>query len=113
MTGDEISVSEWIYLPSDFNLNLSGFNWYEFFVIFTEYHPGSDHYLRLIIEQLDRTQPVFNLTLGGRRPPHTSYSRGAVNDFNLSRGRWFNVHSYLKRHLTDGAVKVWIDGEMV
>jgi len=117
LVGDELSVSQWLYLPADFGLHAPGidWNWFNFNVLFSEYSgPGTDRYLDLTLIQPDTTKSDFQLTLGGRRPPNnTKYLVGSQNSFALQRGKWFNVHWYLKRDASLGAVKVWIDGKLI
>lgn len=120
--GDEITVSVWQYLPADYNLNAPNidWNWHEFYVLYGEYSSAfpQDHYLRLTITQPDITQKIFNLGLGGRTPNGVGqtgiqYSYGTINNFQLPRGEWFNIRSYLKRDETNGAAKVWINDQLV
>ena len=115
---DEVTVSVWHYWPSDYGLHAPGidWNWHEFFVIYSEYETlGQDHYLRLINTHPDITVPEFFIDLGGRRPPNgNSYQEGEKKPFDLPRGRWFNITSYLKRGSNNnGEVKVWVDGDLV
>jgi hypothetical protein len=117
LTGDEGTISVWLYLPSDYGLHAPGidWNWHEFFVLYSERSTGYpyDNYLRLTIDQPVITTPSFNLSLGGRRPPNgTSYTYGTIKPFPLPRGRWFNVHSYLKRDPVAGAAKIWVDNQL-
>jgi hypothetical protein len=117
LVGDQLTVSQWLYLPADFGLHAPNinWNWYEFNVLFSEYQAGlSDNYVRLMLGQPDTSQSIFNLTLGGRKPPNsTQFILATIDPYTLPRGRWFNLHSYLKRDAINGVAKVWIDGQLV
>lgn len=117
---EEFSVSVWLRLPEDFGLRAPGidWNWMEFCVLASEEVADKSgkrwSYLRLMLGQPDITKPEFTLSLGGRRgPEHKQYILGKIPNFDLPRGRWFNIHYCLRRDPQNGRVKVWVDGRPV
>jgi hypothetical protein len=115
LVGNEFTVSAWYYLPADWSLNVPGidWNWCALMVLYSEYVPGFDNYVELHIGQPDINQERFNLSLFRRHTGFGAEAIATVEDFPLPRGRWFQVQYYLKRHPTDGAIKVWVDGNLV
>ena len=111
LVGNELFVSVWLYLPSDWRLHIPDvdWNWYELVMIFQEYAPWHP-YLCIWVCQPAITQPIFDVSVGGRDVDGTIFTLDEIKNFPLSRGKWFNVQYYLLRHQTNGVVKVWMNG---
>ena len=114
LVGDEVYVSVWHYLPSDWALHSSvGYNWYNIFRLFCEYTDIYAPCIRIRINQPDINELVFDVAVGGRRADNTQYEISKIRDFPLPRGRWFNIRYYMLRHETNGILKVWIDDTII
>jgi len=112
LVGDEIFLSVWLYLPGDWGLHSPKDNWYELVNPFFTHEPTYLPYAAVHIRQPDTTKSIFDLTLEVRNV-NSYISYGAIHNYALPRGRWFNVQYYVYRDPTNGIVKVWIDGKMV
>jgi hypothetical protein len=115
MVGDDYTVSAWYYLPADWSLNVPGidWNWYALIALYSEYQDNYDNYVELHIGQPDISRDQFNLSLFQRRSGNGTQNIATVRNFPLPRGRWFHVQYYVKRHPTNGVIKVWIDGQLI
>jgi len=117
---DDFSMSAWIRLPADYGLHIGAIDWgwHEFFCLASENLGASGlFYLRLLLQQPDIGKPIWNLTMGGRTPraggEGAQFVWAKTNRFPLRRGEWFHVHYWMTRKASGGAVKVWIDGQLV
>jgi hypothetical protein len=109
---DRVFVSEWLLLPSGWKLHTSN-AWYLLAAPFgTEGLPYLP-YAAIHIGQSDPNVEDFFLTLEIKDINGVNHNYGVIWHYPLPRGRWFNLQFYLYRHLTDGIVKVWIDGQLL
>jgi hypothetical protein len=114
LAGDQIFVSVWLYLPSDWQTHTpSGTSWYSLAVL---YYPASGvstgPYGVIYIKQTPPS-PNFILQVVNVEPStHPDYLY-INNNFPLPRGRWFNLQYYVLRSATNGRVIVWLDGQLL
>lgn len=115
LLGEEIMVSVWLFLPSDWMLYApgSGNRWYEFMNPYAEGGPDWVPKMHFHIYQPIENQPAFSMGVLMRDKDNVKSMPLYVSDFPLPRGRWFNVRFYLLRHHTDGIIKIWFDGKLV
>jgi hypothetical protein len=117
LTGNQIFVSEWLYLPSNWQTYTpSGTSWYELADL---YFPMSGvtagPYGALYVKQ---TPPSSNFILqvvnvvNDVNGTHYDYLY-INNNFPLPRGRWFNLQYYVLRSTTNGRVIVWLNGQLL
>jgi len=118
-TGD-FSMSAWVLLPKDYGLHIGAIDWgwHEVFGLASENLGASGlFYLRLLLQQPDISRPVWNMILGGRTPraggEGPQFVRAKTDRFPLQRGEWFHVHYWMTRKASGGAVKLWIDGQLI
>jgi hypothetical protein len=109
---DELFVSEWLLLPSGWKLHTSN-AWYLLAAPFgTEGLPYLP-YAAIHIGQSDPNVEDFFLTLEIKDINGVNHNYGVIWHYPLPRGRWFNLQYHVYRHLTNGFVKVWIDGQLL
>lgn len=113
LTGKEVFVSAMYYLPSDWVLNSPTNRWYELMNPFGQTDAPYSPYLALWINQPILNDPVFNVSVGGRKPDGSQYWINTVKDFPLPRGRWFNIKYNLRVNDTNGAIKLLIDNKLI
>jgi hypothetical protein len=114
IVGNEYYISVWVYLPSDWSSPGTD-NWYSLNDLFMggehvtpyPYYPYSETYI-------SQSAPnVFSIDHDIRdRTTGSQYEVPLANNpnFPLPRGRWFKTEWYIYRHVTNGIVRVWIDG---
>jgi hypothetical protein len=114
LVGDEVYVSVWLYLPSDWALHGSGWNWYAIANPFFDYNPPNYiPYTEIHINQPNVNIEKFDVEVMGRDVNFNRYTIDTVSNFPLPRGRWFNLEWYLYRHETNGKLRVWFDGQLI
>lgn len=123
VVGNEFYVSVWLYLPADFQLHSDNINfyWYSIGDIFMSDQTATpvafNPYSEIHIHQSSlATPPDFSVD------PDIRDNLGsgliitplATNPhFPLPRGRWFNLKFYVYRDVTNGIIKMWMDGILV
>jgi len=115
LVGDEATVSAWLYLPEDFNLNIPGINW-NWFALGTirDVNPPSwVPYFEPEIIQPDITKKVFDVAVIWRDLDGTLHYLSRTNNFPLPLGKWFNIKYYTYRHETNGKLQIWLDGQLI
>ena len=112
LSGDEIFVSVWFWLPSDWELHSPTYNSYAIMTLFGQQGNPWCPYLELRIYQ-DIDQPIFDIGVMGRDINNEVVYYSRVENFPLPRGRWFNTKYHIVTHPTEGAVKVWMDDQLV
>ena len=111
LPSDEYFLSYWLYLDDEWGLfHPRGEDWYE---IGNPYSFGGRPYSAIWIYSPDAEQKVFAVELGGRHADGSKYHAGRKKGFELPRNRWFQIVSYVKLDETSGAVRLWIDGDLV
>ena len=112
--GEEIFVSVWLYLPSDWMLYSPTLRWYEIQNPFIENNPPNwVPKLHFHVSQTTLGEPTFNVYLMSRDKDNNISMLSHNSNFPLPRGRWFQVSYYLLRHPSEGVIKIWMDGELV
>ena len=109
--GDEIYVSVWLYLPSDWDLRRSGYNWYEIINTFVDWSQSSNGgYPRTCIHIHKPNGPdgPFNIQVEWANGAGQGDVLGEIQNFQVPRGEWFNVKYYVYRHVSNGIIKVWL-----
>lgn len=107
----ELFISVWLYLPSDFHMQMSKTNWFEIAnpVITAEtFSP----YFALHINQKTE-HPDFGLQLYYRDVNRDPYVLRDIPRIDLQRGRWFNLQYYIYHDSTEGVIKIWFDDPMM
>ena len=113
LVGNELYVSVWLYLPSNWNLHSpDGNNWYE---IVNPYFTGDPSNLPYTAIQIFQTSPTstFDMDLVQRDISSNLTHLQNVANYPLPRGQWFNVQYYVRRDVTNGAVKVWLNDALL
>lgn len=117
LVGDEIFVSLWLLLPSDWALYAPDppyMRWCSLVNPMIE-HTNWAPMLELITRQPNITPgPPFDIAMEYRDPDDVQhFPCGWHEDFPLPRGRWFNVKWHLIRHQTNGFLKMWVDNQLI
>lgn len=116
---DEYGMSIWMLVLPDWMLHAPDPAWQRWYDIYTPLASDKNplgHYtpkLECMITQPTLNVPTFNLLLSHRSYNDTHTFPQSISPFPLPRGRWFNVRGWLRRHKTDGAVKVWFGRNLV
>jgi len=110
----ELFVSVWLYLPPDFSLHVPGIDW-NWDQIVNPYFTGPPYlpYFSLDVIQPDITKPIFNLRFDNRDMSNKLTTIKQINNYPLPRGQWFNVQYYVLHDPVNGAIKFWINGELL
>ena len=117
LVGDEVFISVWYYLPADWDLYapLGPYAWERWYSIanpMVETNPPNYHpYLEMPITH-NEPEADFKVVVE-LRDVNGQQHMYDEQYFGLPRGRWFNVQWYLKRHETDGAWTLWMDGKLI
>jgi hypothetical protein len=123
LVGSELFVSVWLYLPADWGLFSTDWNWYE--LANPQTSPYAANYAPYWALHIVKP-PLYCIDIDMRDHNNVLHTMAetplgsVVRDpppYPLPRGRWFNLEYYVRRGSTrtstDGAVKVWIDGRIV
>ena len=113
LTGDEYSVSVWLFFPTDFSLNVPGvdWNWMEFLVLSEDVNPPAYlPILRLQLTQSNIARENLDISINLLDVNGIAHVLDRVNDFPLPLGEWFSVHYYVNRNPSQSNAKVWING---
>jgi len=113
LTGDEYSVTVWLFFPTDFSLNVPDidWNWMECLVLSEDANPPEYlPILRLQLFQPDITRQNFSISIDLLDVDGVQHVLDYVNDFPLPLGEWFNVHYSVNRDSTQSNAKVWMNG---
>ena len=116
LAGDDVLISAWFYLRSDWGLHspIDG-NWYEFAALLGQM---SDPWLPYLVIHIGERgmgggSGIFDAYVRTRRLDDVLETLSEVRNFPLPRGRWFNIKYELHRREVNSSVKVWIDNMLV
>lgn len=113
----ETYYSYWMYLPSDFELNSGGGGWMVINSVreySTGYQGDSDRDFSVVFLIYQGATQGFYWRLELKRyDPYDFITGWSHFDVEVPLGQWFHVEQYVKRHLTDGIVKMWVNGVSV
>ena len=118
LAGDDILVSVWLYLPSDWGLHSPDIdeNWYEIVSLFGQVDEPWNPYIAVHIGErgMGGGSEVFDVHVN-RRDLETGNleNLGSITNFSLPRGRWFNIKWELHRHDTDSRITIWFDDQLI
>lgn len=107
---DEAFFSVWLYLPSDWNLQATGYNWYELADPFWLW-VGSWNGPRtcLHIHKPNGPNGPFDLQL--EYEPYQGGPKqilGTVSNFVVPKGEWFNLKYWIFKSNAEGEIKLWL-----
>lgn len=113
--GNEVFVSIWLFLPSDWTLNSPTGKWYE---LSNLCRPRGSHFeddLAVKLHIVQREDEGFAWRLYAT-PSYYRPVWSAVNsDVEVPRGRWFNLEYYVKRSMnpSEGRAMVRMDNQLL
>jgi hypothetical protein len=114
LAGDQIFVSVWLYLPSDWQTHTpSGTSWYSLADLYFPTSGVSTGPYGVIYIKQTPPSPNFILQVVNVEPSTNPDYLYINNNFPLPRGRWFNLQYYVLRSATNGRVIVWLDGQLL
>jgi hypothetical protein len=108
LVGQECTIIEWIYLPSDYgfhNYDID-YNWNALFAIGQMVSPWQP-YFEFHIYQRDLDIQNFDLGLITRDRDDDIHLLQRTNDFPLPIGRWFKLKVHIDRN--NGELDIWVD----
>ena len=111
LVGREYFASYWLYLPADWGLFEPNIDW-DWYEIGNPYSTSGAPYSAIHIKRPDEKQETFEVGLGGRRESGKGYSVG-FKRIRLPKGEWFHVVTYVRRDRNDGAVRLWLNGQLL
>jgi hypothetical protein len=112
LVGDELFISVWLYLPAGWKLQPPNGDWYEIVNPYCTDVPSNLPCTAIQIFQTSPT-PTFDMDLMQRDTSDNLTHLQNVANYPLPLGRWFNVQYYVYRNISNGAIKVWIDGALL
>jgi len=117
LVGDELFVSGWYYLPSDWGLHAPDIDWNWYGILQITHNNPPDYWPYIQLEIYDNAigggYDVFDVGAKLRDPDGIASSLGGVENFTLPRGKWFNIKWYLLRHKTNGKIRIWVDEQLI
>jgi len=108
--GDELFTSVWLYLPSDWDLHSTGWNWFEIINSFvcTPGMGGDYPRLKWHIDRSGNSGSYFARIFWATDAGEAGVLLREINPFVVPKGEWFNIKTYTYRHETNGTMKVWL-----
>ncbi len=107
LVADELFVSVWIYLPSDWALTSGG--WWELADPYMTQNDPTSHYWPYMALQIWESGGSYQLILKRLAENGAASYPVPAQTWTPIVGQWFNLKYYVYRNLTNGRVKVWIN----
>ena len=112
--GEEYTIEVKLRLPQNFNLEYPNVDWnfHEIQIPFSDY-PISTYFALIIGQTWNTNPPIFHLGFNGRDLGTQVWRTPTIDPYPLKRGVFFTSRFYVKRHETNGIVKIWWNNQLI